>query len=1373
MNSRLKILKISYLAALFVLIGTTLKAQMTVNVAVTNPSCFNYTNGWATANVAGGTSPYSYSWSNGQGGGQTVLGIRAGNYTVTVTDVTGARTTKDFSVGQPTQLVGTASPVGGVCLAGLMTYQGSGSGGTAPYTYAWRNLGTNQTTNGGILNAPTAGSYHLSVTDAQSCQVTKVVNIMGDIDVAIRTVDASCGGMCDGAAEARVSGGLPPYTYRWSYHDTTSASISPVPGGTYFVTVTDANGCQKSAVATVYEAPVLEVNLVVNGKCSGAATAKVVPSGGTPPFKIAWSNGGIGNQQSNLGVGIYYVTVTDALGCNKSAQINVSKQSGVQITANKFDATCLGNNTGYASVKTMGDGLGTYVYKWSNGVTTSSPPTFSEIGNLAPGTYSVTATDGAGCKDSSTFIINAQKTVSFSTTPTDAACGVSNGSATVTNPTGGTAPYTYKWSNGSTTPSVSGLPAGAYTVTVTDATGCYGVSTVNIQGASNITVTVTKANAQCNTATGSIALTNVAGGTAPFTYKWSDLTGTNQPSSRTGLRAGFYTVTITDATGCAKANTIEVINSATFNLTANSTNASCGNNDGSATVAATIGGTAPFTYLWSNGARTGTITNVPPGNYSVTVTDATGCSSVTTASIFAIGNFTISTNATNTICAAATGTASVTNVTGGVAPYTYKWSNGATTQTITNLPVGNYIAIVIDATGCQAASRTMVVGSTSTVTTTAPVLTSALCTKPNGKITLAGANGTAPYSYKLGTKTNTTGIFDSLSPGKYVIVVTDANGCGFTTDSLKVDDKGAVKAQFSISQLNCIGDSVAVKFPNNSINGISYSWLFSGGRTSTEVSPTANFSTNEGDVRLIAKSPEGCLDTLALRFPAAALKFTLVDTVATCVNTAVNVAVINTGNPTIRLIYKWTPSASVIGSDSTAAANLRVPAVGSAKVYVLVKNDLGCSKLDSVIVKVVDKAFNPADIAIKQDCETKELTFTNLGSLAPYYTWVYGTPRNPIATKDSTGFKYTFPRAGKDSLILVPKLACLDTIKVPFTVRDGSSATITANNDTTVCNSDKLTLKATSNTNSFEWANNKGFTTILGTGATLLVTPTNRSNVYYVRSKNTDGCTAVDSIVIINAQIKIDRATQVDVCNNVNKTITITNLTGDPIRVKWSPASLLTSADTILNPTVKTTANGTLTGVFTNAFGCTLRDTIPLKVHVVTPTATASPKTIYVDDIVTLSSTPTTGGIYKYTWTPNVSINTPTTASTTATPKVTTTYIVKVTDEFGCEDTASVIVTVLTPLCAEPFVFIPRAFTPNGDGINEKVYVRGEYLTEMEFVIYNRWGEQVFVTRDRADGWDGKFKGAAVCPDVYGYYVKGKCRKGEDFFVKGNITVLK
>jgi gliding motility-associated-like protein len=209
-----------------------------------------------------------------------------------------------------------------------------------------------------------------------------------------------------------------------------------------------------------------------------------------------------------------------------------------------------------------------------------------------------------------------------------------------------------------------------------------------------------------------------------------------------------------------------------------------------------------------------------------------------------------------------------------------------------------------------------------------------------------------------------------------------------------------------------------------------------------------------------------------------------------------------------------------------------------------------------------------------------------------------------------------------------------------------------------------------------------------------------------------------------------------------------------------------------LRPIVRANADGTLIGTYRNQFGCTLRDTITLKSHVVDAKASATAKTIYVNDALTLNASPTGTG-YTYAWSPSSTVTNPNAASTPATPKDSTNYVVTVTDNFGCTDTAHVAVRVLVPQCDEPYIFIPRAFSPNGDGTNDIIYVRGDYLTSVEFVIYNRWGEQVFVTKDKTIGWDGKFRGEPVCPDVYGYYVRGVCQQGEQFFKKGNITVLK
>ena len=411
------------------------------------------------------------------------------------------------------------------------------------------------------------------------------------------------------------------------------------------------------------------------------------------------------------------------------------------------------------------------------------------------------------------------------------------------------------------------------------------------------------------------------------------------------------------------------------------------------------------------------------------------------------------------------------------------------------------------------------------------------------------------------------------------------------------------------------------------------------------------------------------------------------------------------------------------------------------------------------------------DISFVQDCDTRKITFTNASSIADQYAWVFGDPSNPTAGSNQTSPSYTYGQGGEVTVTLIPKLACLDTVRLKVPVRNGSAVSLTASNDSIVCNANALNLTATSNATKIEWSPNRNFLP-LSTGATYSATPTARSNYYYVRATDAKGCVALDSVLVNNYAINVTYAKTFDVCKGVGKPFSIVNQTPDVLTATWTPTSLIEGSNTILNPTIKANADGTLAVEIKNQYGCTLSDNISVKSREVVAVAKTSANFIYVDDQITLTAEPTGTG-YTYKWTPPTDIANAANATTTATPKQTTTFIVEVKDSLGCSDTASVVINVDIPLCQEPYIFIPRAFSPNADGLNDKMFVRGEYLKELEFAIYNRWGERVFYSTSLESGWDGTHNGKAVAPDVYGYYVKGTCKKGEAFFSKGNITVLK
>ncbi|HEX2899720.1 MAG TPA: T9SS type A sorting domain-containing protein, partial [Bacteroidia bacterium] len=278
-----------------------------------------------------------------------------------------------------------------------------------------------------------------------------------------------------------------------------------------------------------------------------------------------------------------------------------------------------------AATASPSGGNGVFTYLWSNGATSQA------ISGLASGSYTVTVTDGAGCTGTSSVTINSSTAVTaniFNFTPTS--CGLNNGVASAVAQ-GGSGNYTYLWSNGQTTALVNGLAAGNYSVTVTDQAGCTGTASVTINSSTAPTAAVTAADVDCFGASTGSATANVTGGTAPYTYLWSNGQTT---STATGLAVGSYSVTVTDASNCTQTGSVTVSGPAAA-LAASSTvvdESNVGALNGSIALTPS-GGTPTYTYLWSNGQTGQTATGLAGGVYTCTVTDANGCTTVVTATV--------------------------------------------------------------------------------------------------------------------------------------------------------------------------------------------------------------------------------------------------------------------------------------------------------------------------------------------------------------------------------------------------------------------------------------------------------------------------------------------------------------------------------------------------------------------------------------------------------------------------------------------------------------------------------------------------------------------------------------------------------------------
>ncbi len=436
-----------------------------------------------------------------------------------------------------------------------------------------------------------------------------------------------------GSSTVATTGGGAPYTYLWN-NGATAATATNLNTGSYTVTVTNTNGCSATATANVGAVSTLGINATISSigtNCSGSnGSATVTPTNGTAPYTYLWNNAATAQSISNVAVGNYNVTITDANGCTGSQSVSVA-YAGTVITASAPNVTssACGSATGSASVSAT-NGTAPYIYLWSTGATDQA------VSNIGAGTYSVTITDASGCTGviSNIIISNTNAPTAIVGNIVNNLCnGLSNGSATVVA-SGGTAPYSFNWSNNATTSAVSGLAAGVYNVSISDAGSCIGISSVTITQPTLIAVTnnsALSANVSCNTGSNGVAAVNVSGGTAGYTYNWSNAAST---ASISGLTAGSYSVTVTDTNGCvAAAFAVNVFEPTAIIVNAVTTNSSSASaTDGSVSLTAS-GGTGSFTYIWSNGATTQNLNNAAAGTYSVTVTDGNGCTNVQSATV--------------------------------------------------------------------------------------------------------------------------------------------------------------------------------------------------------------------------------------------------------------------------------------------------------------------------------------------------------------------------------------------------------------------------------------------------------------------------------------------------------------------------------------------------------------------------------------------------------------------------------------------------------------------------------------------------------------------------------------------------------------------
>jgi hypothetical protein len=706
------------------------------------------------------------------------------SFTINAThdELTAANTINVTVIGTPPPVITSSRNIFCVEDSALLTV-------TSALSYQWLLNGNaiNGATDS-VLTVTSSGNYSVTITDSSGCTSISSPFTLSQYPVMgihVSSTDLLCNGDASGTASINtvLLGGSPPYSYSWSNGASTS-TVSGLTAGAITTTIIDANGCSVDTMFTINQPLPLNSNtssilffcgfgVSCHGLNDGSIDLSV--SGGTPPYFFSWNGGTYTTEDlTNLTAGVYYVSITDANGCPQTNSFTITEPAQLVVTLSSpvnaigHNISCFGASSGIIHTATTG-GCSQYSYDWGNG-----PITADSLANLPVGTYSVTVADQNGCSNFDIISLTEPTAIILVPDSTSSNCGQNNGAAQVT-PGGGDAPYSYVWSNSATTSSISGLSAGAYSVTVTDANGCADSITIIVNDISNLSaVSQTPQNVLCYGGNTGQATVTPAGGTPPYTYTWSPAGGND--SVATNLTAGNYSCSIHDANGCI--TTVNAVitepDSIAFHNTLLTMIPCFGGSDGEIYYTM-FGGSPPFSFHWNDGDTNQLRSSLIAGTYAVIATDFNSCTSADTFMI---------TQQTQVIGSVASqiedncfigGTGSLTiDAIGGVPSYEYSIDSGATfltSTTFTSLDSGVYLVIVRDGNFC---SDTFAV----TISSTSPI--------NNLPIVILGDSLYSPYSQSIWLYNGDSIGTDSAilcNQGNYQIVGIDSNGCSSYTDS--------------------------------------------------------------------------------------------------------------------------------------------------------------------------------------------------------------------------------------------------------------------------------------------------------------------------------------------------------------------------------------------------------------------------------------------------------------------------------------------------------------------------------------------------------------------------------------------------------------
>lgn len=1265
-----------------------------------NVTICNGQNASISATGSGTTAPYTYAWTPSASVACPTCSNTTANpsgtttYTVLVTDDVACTNTGTVQVTvNPTPTV-SISGAGSICSGGSATLTASGG-----VTYSWSTTSTN---NPITVNPSAATTYTVWGTNASNCTSTATATVS-----FYPNPTASIGGtltLCNGLSTTLNGSGGTTYSWAPGSQTTTSITVNPTTNTTYTLTVTDGNNCTDTEIATVTVSPTPTISISGNSTICNGANATLTASGG---LTYSWLPDGQTTTSITVNPNVpttYTVIGTNASGCTSTMTTTVNFYTPPVASISGNTTICFGQFT----TLTASGGVS---YSWSNS-STNNPITDNPS---ATTTYTVYVTDGNGCTDDSAVTVTVNP---LPTANAGADVSICFGSNTTLNATGN---GTFLWSPSTglscttcSNPTANPTVTTSYTVTVTNSCGSIDDSvlvTINaipsVNAGSDATICLN----------GSTTLTASGSGT----YNWSPSTGLSNTTIANPVAnptvSTNYTVSITDVCGTAEDSVWVIVDVPLATISGN--NPIC--TGSSSTLCATGGGT----YAWNTSATTSCIVVSPTTatQYTVTITDSFGCTDTDTltVSVNQLPNVTITGN--STICA---GDNDTLVASGGII---YSWNTGGTNDTLIVNPTTatGYTVTVTDANGCS--NTVSIFVNVNPLPTANAGSGATICN--GGSVTLTGS-GNGTYLWNPGGQTTSSITVSPTTNTTYTLAVT--NSCGTALDSAAVTVNPLPNAAITGVSTICIGtvDTLVAT------GGGTYQWNTGSTNDSIFVNPTAMTGYT-----VTVTDANGCSSSATFTVTISSVTASITGTNAICSGQTATLTASGGGT------YLW--------NTGSTATTITVSPTSSAVYTVTATNALGCTDTATFNVTVIPQPVASVTATTTSLCSGSSATLTASGGST--YQWSPTTGlnnsniSNPIAT----------PTANITYTVVVSNGACSDTASIAVAVNALPTASISVS-AASICQGDSAILTASGGT-TYVW-NPGGQTT-----SSISASPSS-ATTYTVITTDANGCTdAATTVINVLPPVSITVSGDTTICAGDQTVLTAQGGSS----YMWSPGGLTTSSIQV-SPSTSTTYT-----VISSNGSCSDTASITVSTYPLpTAVASASPGTINIGSSSTLTGTTSTG---TWNWTPGGSLSCAQCPNPVASPTVTTTYTLCVTDANNCSACDTVTVNVTTE-CGN--IFLPSAFSPNNDGMNDFFCLRGPgsqgggpctaspCIIEIDFTIFNRWGQKVFHTTDIGEGWDGTFNGKEADPAVFFYIVTYKSAADNKYTtLEGNVSLVK